>query len=244
MEGFTIQADMHSHTIASAHAYSTVLEMVQYAKKQGLKMIAITDHCPAISDSPHLYHFSNMRVLPHSAEGVYIIPGSEVDVVDYDGTLGMSEKYLKSVSWVIASMHDIVLEPKAEKEHTSAWLGAAENPYVDCIGHSGQAKFPYDYERVIKAFAEYGKFVEINNASFTVRKGSSDNCIKIAQLCKKYKVPVVVNSDAHCCFSVGKVDKALQMLCEIDFPKELILNLDADRILEHIKKKRGIDYRE
>jgi len=37
-------ADTHCHTVASSHAYSTILENVAEAKKKDLKYIAITDH--------------------------------------------------------------------------------------------------------------------------------------------------------------------------------------------------------
>ena len=36
-------SDLHIHTLASHHAYSTLLENIVYAKKAGLSLIAITD---------------------------------------------------------------------------------------------------------------------------------------------------------------------------------------------------------
>ena len=36
-------ADMHTHTIASGHAYSTIREMVQAAEEKGLKLLGIID---------------------------------------------------------------------------------------------------------------------------------------------------------------------------------------------------------
>ena len=43
-----ILLDTHTHTLASTHAYSTVLEMAKYASEAGMEAIAITDHAPAI----------------------------------------------------------------------------------------------------------------------------------------------------------------------------------------------------
>ena len=40
------ELDTHTHTIASAHAYSTIQEMAQAAAGKGLKLLAITDHAP------------------------------------------------------------------------------------------------------------------------------------------------------------------------------------------------------
>src|SRR5512146_3220126 len=52
-----IVADMHTHTIASGHAYSTVNELAHAAAAKGLAAMAITDHGPALPGGPHLYHF-------------------------------------------------------------------------------------------------------------------------------------------------------------------------------------------
>ena len=45
-----ILLDTHTHTLASTHAYSTVLEMAKKASEEGLEAIAITDHAPGIPD--------------------------------------------------------------------------------------------------------------------------------------------------------------------------------------------------
>ena len=36
--------DLHTHTIASGHAYSTIEECAVYAAEQQLECIAVTDH--------------------------------------------------------------------------------------------------------------------------------------------------------------------------------------------------------
>ena len=46
--------DLHSHTIASTHAYSTIGEYVTAAKAKGIVMFANTDHGPAVPDSIRL----------------------------------------------------------------------------------------------------------------------------------------------------------------------------------------------
>ena len=42
------EADTHTHTIASGHAYNTIMEMVQAAAAKGLKALAITDHTKGV----------------------------------------------------------------------------------------------------------------------------------------------------------------------------------------------------
>ena len=112
----------------------------------------------------------------------------------------------------------------------------SKNPQVNVIGHSGLVSFVYDYEKVIPEFGKNGKLVEINNSSFYVRKGSERNCKKIAELCKKHEVSIVVNSDSHFCTRVGKFDKALELLKEVEFPEHLVINADKTRFENYLKE--------
>lgn len=43
--------DLHMHTHASAHAYSSAFEYIMEAKRKNMLAIAITDHGPALDDS-------------------------------------------------------------------------------------------------------------------------------------------------------------------------------------------------
>ena len=70
--GFVL--DTHTHTIASAHAYSTVAEMAKVAGDRGLGLLAVTDHGPALADSSHKLHFMNYHSKgdaggPHALRG-------------------------------------------------------------------------------------------------------------------------------------------------------------------------------
>ena len=240
---YKIKADMHTHTVASAHAFSTINEMITFAKKQDLEMIAITEHGVGMLDSPHPWYFNSViSSIPPKVDGVLFVPGVEANIMDYEGTLDMPAETLKKLRWVIASYHDDCAKPGTVEEHTKSYLEIAKNPFVDVIGHCGTDEFRFDYERCIKEFKKHNKIVEINNHSSEARRGSEKNCREIALLCKKYEVPVILSSDAHSCYNVGIVSLASALLESIDFPRELILNLSCDRIIEHIKTKKGIDY--
>lgn len=231
-----IEVETHCHTVASTHAYSTVIEIAKAAHEKGLKAVAITDHGPMIPDGAHLWHFGNLRCLPPVIEGVRILHGVEANIIDYDGNIDIPEATLKELDWVIASYHN---SPGTIEQHTNSYMKLCGNPYIDVIGHSGTDAFKYDYEKVIPVFKQKGKIVEINSHSFEVRAGAQENCKKIALLCKKHRVPVVVSSDAHFCFSVGDVGEALEMLSSIGFPEELILNKSAERIYRWIDNKKN-----
>ena len=235
-------ADTHCHTIASDHAYSTALENIRCGRENGMKCVAITDHAPGVTDSPHYWHFWNITHIPRIVEGVLVLRGAEVNIMDDKGTIDLDDTAISRLDWIIASFHAPACPPQDLAYHTRAYLNIAKTPCIDVIGHSGTELFRYDYEQGVKAFKEYGKIVEINNASFGLREGAKKNCAEIARLCKKYEVPVIVDSDAHFATKVGKVDPALEMLEEIDFPERLILNADEERFFGYIKGKKNIDF--
>ena len=239
-ERIQIAADLHCHTLASAHAYSTVTELAGAAAERGLQAVACTDHGVGIEDAPHLWHFMNLKILPPRIGGVRVLHGVEANVMDMTGRLDMPENVLESLDVVVASMH-CGLTPEGTKEAcTQAWLAVAANPLVDIIGHSGTPCYAYDYEAVIPEFGRCGKVVEINENTFAVRQSSLANCRRIAALCKRHGVRVAVDSDAHYHGAVGRVDSCLRLLEELDFPPELIVNGSAANFAAFCREK-GID---
>ena len=74
--------DTHSHTVASGHAYGTVLEMARAASERGLQLLAITDHAPALEGSCSEIHFRNFKVIDQYLYGVEILMGAELNIMD------------------------------------------------------------------------------------------------------------------------------------------------------------------
>ena len=230
-----IVADTHTHTLMSGHAHSTLLENVTEAKRKGLKFLAVTDHTGIMPDAPSETYFICMRTtIPDEYEGVYLLRGCEANILDETGKLDISERTLGRLEWVIASIHGVLTKPMDVKQCTKLWRSIAENPHVDVIGHCGEEKFKFDYEEVIPAFAKFGKIVEINSSSFKSRPTCKDNCMKIARLCEKYGVPLVVSSDAHFAADVGNVTQAVELLLQNGISEGAVLNADAARFATHI----------
>ena len=193
-------ADTHTHTTASTHAYSTLQEMVHAAAEKGLFAIGITDHGYSMPGGPGAWYFGNLHSVPKRLENVWVLRGAEANVVDYEGHLDIPEEDLRRLDWVVASIHSCCMPEGVVPTRelcTRLWLEVAKNPYVNVIGHSGSPDYAYDYEWVIPEFGRNGKLVEINSHSFEVRASYIPNCREIARLCMKYRVPVIVNSDAH-----------------------------------------------
>lgn len=237
-----IFVDTHTHTLAVDHAYSTLAENVAAAKARGLAAIAMTEHSPSMPGAPSWLHVMSTGIIPAEIDGVGIIRGIEVNIMDYDGKLDFMDSSLKKLDWVIASMHSPNLDPSTVEKHTCAWLSVARNPLVDVIGHCGDPRYAFDYEAVLPEFKAGGKIVEINSHSFEARPGSYENCAKVAKLCARLKIPVVASSDAHHASKIGEVAKSLELLESIGFPEELILNADKERFfsaLDGIKRRKA-----
>lgn len=234
-----IIADMHTHTVASTHAYSTVLENVRYAEKAGLKAVAITDHTPGSTDGPHVWHFHNLRKsLPRELFNVTLVLGAESSIIDYDGNIDFPEEECRALDWIIASIHRNQLEKASPDVITRLYLAVAENPYVDVIGHCATVGYEFDYEKCLKKFKECGKLVEINESSIKW-KNTADNYREVIRICKKFEIPVIVNSDAHFCGLVGDMKLSCDLLKEQDFPEDLVINSDWEKLKAFIVSKRG-----
>ena len=108
-----IIADTHTHTVASGHAYSTITENARAARERGLRFLCMTDHAPKLLGAPtEVFFGAMMNILPPEIEGVHILRGVEVNILDREGNLDLKPRILAGLEWVIASMHNIVYEPE------------------------------------------------------------------------------------------------------------------------------------
>ncbi len=225
-----ILADLHVHTLASGHAYSTIGEIAAAAAAKQMELIAITDHGPAMPGGPNEYYFGNLRVLPAEVCGVTILRGAEVNILDEHGRLDLPEVYLKQLDIVLVGLHNVCTKILCRERNTRALVYAMQNQYVDIVVHPGNPDFPIVLEEVVITAKQLGKVLEINNSSFFVRQGSSESCLEIAHLAKKHDVLISISSDAHYAADVGKLEQALALVLQAGVPENNILNLNAERV--------------
>ena len=229
--------DVHTHTIASGHAYSTLMENAKAASEKGIKVLGTTEHGITMPHSPHIWYFNNYKVLPRELYGVTMLYGTEANIIVYDGNLDMDDITLSRMDIVIGSIHDEVYKVGSVQENTRAFINTIENGKVNIVGHLGNPEVPVNFEEIVKCAKENDILIEINNSSFTTsRVGSNGNCTEIAQLCKKYNAKLIINSDAHFCTLIGEFTEAIDMLESINFPEELIVNKDPNEFLLKLKK--------
>lgn len=233
-----IKFDCHTHSIMSGHAFSTVEEIAAACASKGLEGFALTDHGPAMPSSAQSVYFEYLPMLPKNLNDIHILNGIEANIIDYEGKLDIEENLCKRLDVVIASFHDIVLKPSSSEDHTSAYLRVISNPYVDIIGHPGRGLFVFDINRVITACKMNNKIVEINNQTL-IQEDNPAILKNIVSACKDIGVNIVVSSDAHISRHVGRVDLAMRLLDEIDFPVCQIANLTFDSFIKKLSNHKS-----
>lgn len=235
-----IVADMHTHTIASGHAYSTVNELAEAAAHKGLQAIAVTDHGPALPGGPHLYHFGAIRFIPQHISGVRIFCGAEANILNTAGDIDLPERYQDRLDFILAGFHESCgFDDQGTSRNTEAVINAMQNTRIKAISHPGNPIFPLEYEAVVKASLATGTALEINNASLMIsREGSRPNCEKLASLIARYGSPVVLGSDAHIAQGIGVLDEALQLVASTGITADQVVNSSLPRLLNFL----GLDH--
>ena len=229
--------DTHTHTLASGHAYSTIRENARMAAEKGLELLAITEHGPYMLGSCHEYYFLNLKVLDRNAYDVPVIFGVELNVLDSKGHVDLPDATLKHMDIAIASIHVPCYKPGSKEENTEALINVMKNPYVNIIGHADDIRYPLDYEALVQCAKEHGVLLELNNSSlspFSYRDRAKELDTEMLKYCVKYQAPIVMGSDAHVDTDVGNHKWATELLKEIDFPEELVINTDSERLKPYI----------
>ena len=212
-----LRLDVHTHTIASGHAYGTIREMVAAAAEQGLDLLGITEHGPGIPGTCQPIYFCNLADVPRRLSGVELIHGCEVNVLD-DGTLSLPQRYMDWLDYAIVGIHLLCYHDAGPERNTDHLISCMKHEKVRFVSHPDSDRMPVQYERLVRAAKEYHVALEVNNSSLRhpeKRPGCVKNYKEMLALCKRYESPVIVNSDAHDPSVVGRFTEACALLNEV-----------------------------
>ena len=232
--------DVHTHTVASGHAFSTLQEMVQAAADKGLQLLGITEHAPSLPGTCAPIYFRNLHVVPRRMYGVELLLGAELNILDYQGTIDLEEADLKRLDIRIAGLHSLCYTPGTIDQNTDAVLGAIRNPYVHIISHPGDGTAQLHFEPLVLASKEHGTLLEINNSSLSPEGYRGDTRftdLVILNLSVHFNYPVLFSSDSHGKSHVGDFTYAADAARLAKVPRNLILNYSSKALLAFLAEK-------
>ena len=196
----SLNGDLHMHTKWSDGA-NTTEEMINACINLDYKYIAITDHSKSeyvangLDEKRLLKHCQEIDELQKKYPQIRVLKGAEVDILS-DGKLDYSDKILKKLDIVIASIHSRFKSQK--EEMTKRIIKALENKYVNIFSHptgrliNEREPYEVDIEKLFETARENNVFLEIN--SFPSRLDLKDINIKLAL---EHEVKFAINSDSH-----------------------------------------------
>ena len=121
-------SDVHTHSIASGHGTTcTVSDMAKAASKKGLKLLGITDHGPGTLAAGTSSYFRSLSYSPKKRFGIELLFGVELNILDVDGHVDLSDELLDKLDYAIASMHAQNYKSGSVKENTSAYLNVKKS---------------------------------------------------------------------------------------------------------------------
>lgn len=240
MQTFPILADIHTHCIASGHGTQyTITDMARAAAKCSLRVLGISDHGPATPGAADSSYFRNLLLAERKRFGVSLLYGAELNILNEKGDLDMEDKLIPSLDYAFVSIHPPTFRAGTVESNTDAYIRAMKHPGVRFLGHPDDGRFPVDYERLLSAARENHVYPEINNASLmpdAYRTEGRRNSMRILTLCKKMRLPVLLSSDSHGKAHIGDIQYILPLLAECNFPSELIINGDLERLYRILQK--------
>ena len=99
----------------------------------------------------------------------------------------------------------------------------------------GPCLAPQSREQHTKAWLKIAQNPDVDVIGHCGRGNYEFDCLPVL----KAFMEVVVNSDAHFAGNVGGFAQAIQLLEELEFPQQQIINADAERFEQVVAQKRA-----
>ena len=230
-------SDLHTHTLASGHAYGTIRENAQAAAERGLVFLGVCEHAPGIPGTCDPIYFWNLRCVPKVLSGVRVIHGSEINVLE-GGKLSLEDRYIDRLDYAVAGIHTMCYANQGAEGNTRNVIGCMEaHKKVRFISHPDDSRTPLDYDLLARGARDNNVALEVNNSSLvppSSRQNARENYRDMLECCEKYRVNIIINSDAHDPSAVGVFDHAIALIREYGFNESLIINTDAEKLKKFI----------
>jgi len=198
--------DLHTHTDLT-DGVASLGEMIAAAKARGYAYYAVTDHAPNLvmqrmTDEKMLTQRAEVRALEDKA-GLALLHGTELNIAP-DGSVDWDADFLRGFDVRVASVHSSFDQDQAAM--TKRFVAAAENPYVNIIGHPLTRKLgrrppvTVDLDELYRACARTGTALEINASPERMDLPPGD-----IAAAKSAGVKFAIDTDAHSLVHLGNM---------------------------------------
>lgn len=255
--------DYHVHSSYS-DGEQNIAEVVEEAKKKGLKEVAITDHGPSVlvigvKDEEVYYKIRDeIEEINLREEEVQVYLGAEANICGLGGELDIPPFILEEMDVVIAGLHPYTypaslkdglqlwvrnslrhlgkgFREKAISNNTKACIEALyNNPGIDILSHPGLF-FEVDYEEVARACSKTGVLFEINCGH---KHPALSDIIKV----DKAGACFIINSDAHFKETVGDLRYGAYVVERAGLAPDKVANLEEGGGILCCKRKNRCIY--
>lgn len=230
-----LEVDLHSHTLHSSCGNHTVLEMIDWARRKGIKGLAITDHGPALGRNITSTFFQRFQ---NPFRDLRLLKGMECNLLD-SGDIDLPKHFLKWMDVVLLGIHHNLPLKRDADYYTERLIKAIEkNPCIDIITHPNDENFPLHFKEVARVARKYGVALELNNSKTALAVVDPEVTKKLILACKEEGCQLVINGDAHAVTEIGENDAVLPYLSELNFPEELWVNRSADSAYAFLEWRR------
>ena len=110
-------SDIHTHSIASGHGTNcTISDMAKEAGRKGLKLLGISDHGPGTLASGTSSYFRSLPFCPRKRFNVDILYGVELNILNADGQIDLSDELLNNLDYAIISISSLLYRYECTKD--------------------------------------------------------------------------------------------------------------------------------
>lgn len=237
-----IIADYHTHTniakghiplfnlIFKDHAKGSIKTNVEFAIKNGLKEIAITDHgYRHIAFGMKLNQYKEIRkIIDDYNESPFlrnnnfrILLGVECNIINKKGDIDITDDIIEYLDLICAGYHPGVIQsPFLHLNYTEAAINAISKHKIAVINHP--------LENVNVDIYELAKVASLQNTALEINRAHKNMDVKTIKELKKIGVKFSLGSDSHKSETVGEFGIAYKLAIEAGLSNDDIINANGD----------------
>lgn len=232
-----LKVDPHTHTYNSGHGLSTLRDYVLEARKRNIKLIGITEHGPTSKGASDLNAFDVHERVPREIDGITVLMGCELNVIDDKGSIDLPTKHLKKQGILSVGFHSH--SPKGSRqENTRRLLKILEkHPYVHFVVHPYLADV--DLQELASFTCKNDFLLELNTSTFKYKLDDEVlGKIRImVQAVKNLDGKFLAGSDAHIYTDLGDDEKLREHYDYLGLSDDDLMNNHFDELWEYIQRK-------